>query len=359
MAEAHSAVAFSFTVTPEGVDVSVNHEALKAVWYSGLRSWKKRIGRMKNGFVNGVYPASPVHWFVTLAVVLGCSLLGIDVSFGWMRSIQSLSRVFQANEPLNAYAAVVVFTTVLWMIMIVALRYTLKLLLTYTRWMYEPRKRMSFVTKIWLGLVSLFVGRKPLLYSYQGSLPKLPVPSLDDTMSRYLRSVRPLLSDEKYRRMERLVEEFRNGLGRRLQRYLVLKSWWSTNYVSDWWEEYVYLRGRSPIMVNSNFYGMDAVMQQPTTIQAARAANVVYAMLQFRRTTDREELQPIMLNKTVPLCSWQYERQFNTTRIPGIDTDTLTHWKDSTHIVVYHRGRYFKVYIYYRHQLLSPAQIEQ
>jgi len=26
--------------------------------------------------------------------------------------------------------------------------------------------------------------------------------------------------------------------------------------VSDWWEEYVYLRGRSPIMVNSNFYGL-------------------------------------------------------------------------------------------------------
>jgi len=27
----------------------------------------------------------------------------------------------------------------------------------------------------------------------------------------------------------------------------------------------------------------------------------------------------IMLNKTIPLCSWQYERQFNTTRIPGIE----------------------------------------
>lgn len=26
--------------------------------------------------------------------------------------------------------------------------------------------------------------------------------------------------------------------------------------VSDWWEEYVYLRSRSPIMVNSNYYGM-------------------------------------------------------------------------------------------------------
>ena len=28
----------------------------------------------------------------------------------------------------------------------------------------------------------------------------------------------------------------------------------------------------------------------------------------------------IVLNKTVPLCSAQYERQFNTTRIPGLET---------------------------------------
>lgn len=27
-----------------------------------------------------------------------------------------------------------------------------------------------------------------------------------------------------------------------------------------------------------------------------------------------------MLNKIIPLCSRQYERQFNTTRIPGIET---------------------------------------
>lgn len=26
--------------------------------------------------------------------------------------------------------------------------------------------------------------------------------------------------------------------------------------VSDWWEEYIYLRGRSPLMVNSNYYAM-------------------------------------------------------------------------------------------------------
>ena len=32
--------------------------------------------------------------------------------------------------------------------------------------------------------------------------------------------------------MEKLVEEFKNGIGPKLQRYLILKSWWATNYVS-------------------------------------------------------------------------------------------------------------------------------
>ena len=37
----------------------------------------------------------------------------------------------------------------------------------------------------------------------------------------------------------------------------------------------------------------DAVMRRPTTNQAARAANIVYAMLQFRRSMEREELSPV------------------------------------------------------------------
>lgn len=68
---------------------------------------------------------------------------------------------------------------------------------------------------------------------------------------------------------------------------------WSSNYVSDWWEEYVYLRGRSPLMVNSNFYGTDAILMRPTTNQAARAAVVIYLCLRFRRLIDRQELEPV------------------------------------------------------------------
>lgn len=93
--------------------------------------------------------------------------------------------------------------------------------------------------------------------------------------------------------MEDLAKEFESTIGSKLQRYLTLKSWWSSNYVSDWWEEYVYLRGRGPLMINSNFYGIDAIYMQTSTVQAARAAHITSLLLIFRRTVERQELQPV------------------------------------------------------------------
>lgn len=40
------------------------------------------------------------------------------------------------------------------------------------------------------------------------------------------------MNDEQFNRMGKLVQEFQKGIGNKLQRYLVLKSWWATNYVS-------------------------------------------------------------------------------------------------------------------------------
>ena len=74
----------------------------------------------------------------------------------------------------------------------------------------------------------------------------------------------------------------------RLQRYLWLKWLWSDNYVSDWWEEYVYLRGRTPLAINSNYYVIDAIFGQPTKNQAARAANCIHAAFSFRRILQKQ-----------------------------------------------------------------------
>eukprot|EP00058_Branchiostoma_floridae_P001731 XP_002587219.1 hypothetical protein BRAFLDRAFT_129895 [Branchiostoma floridae] len=81
-------------------------------------------------------------------------------------------------------------------------------------------------------------------------------------------------------------------------------------------------------------------------------------MLLFRRQVAREEVRPILVSNAVPLCSWQYERMFNTTRIPGVETDSLRHWDDSKHVVVYHSGRYFKLPVYFLGQLIRPCEIQ-
>lgn len=170
--------------------------------------------------------------------------------------------------------------------------------------------------------------------------------------------MKPLLDAETYERVSREALEFEQGMGRRFNRYLILKSYLTANYVSDWWEEYVYLRGRSPIMVNSNFYAIDTISPPKTNIQAARAANCIACAFAYRRLLDNEKLEPLMIQDRVPLCSRQYERQFNTTRVPGMIGDKIVHYSDSKHVAVYSKGKWFKLYTYYNSQPLNARELE-
>ncbi|XP_032494789.1 carnitine O-palmitoyltransferase 1, liver isoform isoform X1 [Phocoena sinus] len=361
MAEAHQAVAFQFTVTPDGIDLRLSHEALRQIYLSGLHSWKKKFIRFKNGIITGVYPASPSSWLIVVVGVVSTMYTKIDPSLGVIAKInRTLDRTGCMSSQTKKVVSGVLFGTGLWVALIITMRYSLKVLLSYHGWMFAQHGKISRATKIWMGMVKIFSGRKPMLYSFQTSLPRLPVPAVQDTVNRYLESVKPLMKEGDFTRMTALAQDFAINLGPRLQWYLKLKSWWATNYVSDWWEEYIYLRGRGPLMVNSNYYAMDLLYITPTHIQAARAGNGIHAILLYRRKLDREEIKPIfLLGSTVPLCSAQWERMFNTSRIPGEETDTLQHLRDSRHIVVFHKGRYFKVWLYHDGRLLKPREIEQ
>ncbi|XP_028915644.1 carnitine O-palmitoyltransferase 1, liver isoform [Ornithorhynchus anatinus] len=361
MAEAHQAVAFQFTVTPDGIDLRLSHEALKQIYLSGLHSWKKKFIRFKNGIITGVYPASPTSWLVVVVGVMSTTYAQVDPSLGLIARInQTLDTTGCLSSKTRSVVSGLLFGTGLWVTLMLTMRYSLKMLLSYHGWMFSEHGKLSKATKVWMGMVKLFSGRKPMLYSFQTSLPRLPVPAVKDTVNRYLESVRPLMNEENFKRMDSLAKDFAISLGPKLQWYLKLKSWWATNYVSDWWEEYIYLRGRGPIMVNSNYFAMDLLYVTPTHLQAARAGNAIHAILLYRKKLDREEIKPIfLLGSTVPLCSAQWERMFNTSRIPGEETDVIQHVKDSKHIVVYHRGRYFKVGLYHDGRLLKPREIEQ
>uniref|UniRef100_A0A2K5C0P2 Carnitine palmitoyltransferase 1A n=1 Tax=Aotus nancymaae TaxID=37293 RepID=A0A2K5C0P2_AOTNA len=348
MAEAHQAVAFQFTVTPDGIDLRLSHEALKQIYLSGLHSWKKKFIRFKNGIITGVYPASPSSWLIVVVGVMTTMYAKIDPSLGIIAKInRTLERTDCMSSQTKNVVSGVLFGTGLWVALIVTMRFSLKVLLSYHGWMFAEHGKMSRATKIWMGMVKLFSGRKPMLYSFQTSLPRLPVPAVKDTVNRYLESVRPLMKEEDFKRMTALAQDFAVSLGPRLQWYLRLKSWWATNYVSLY--THCWLQ-----------YSMDLLYILPTHIQAARAGNAIHAILLYRRKLDREEIKPIrLLGSTIPLCSAQWERMFNTSRIPGEETDTIQHMRDSKHIVVYHRGRYFKVWLYHDGRLLKPREMEQ
>uniref|UniRef100_A0A6Q2WPC6 Carnitine O-palmitoyltransferase n=1 Tax=Esox lucius TaxID=8010 RepID=A0A6Q2WPC6_ESOLU len=327
MAEAHQAVAFQFTVTPEGIDLQLSHQALTEIYLSVLRSWKKRLIRLKNSVITGVYPASPSSWLFVVIAILATMYTRSDPSMGLIAKIQEHLPVSHSlSAQCQTVLSAVLFSTMLWLSLIFTMRMCLKQLLSYHRWMFEPRGKMTNTTKVWLTLVRIFSGRQPLLYSYQGSLPNLPVPAVKDTIKRYLESVQPLKNPEEFERMTSLAANFESCLGNRLQWYLKLKALWASNYVSDWWEEYIYLRGRGPIMVNSNYYGMDFLYVTPTPLQAARAGNTLHAAFMYRRKLNKEEVKPSRVPGTViPLCAAQCERIFNTTRTPGEETGKHTH----------------------------------
>ncbi|CAF0997974.1 unnamed protein product [Rotaria sordida] len=359
MAEAHEAVAFSFSVGHEGFNVDVSYDVFKALFYAGYRSWKLRCRRTLNSLYNSLYPGHPSRGIACCGVVAGLYFKGYDPSFHIIDWLES--NIFRRYlQPRNGkILACIVFGGGGYILFIQLRQYTLKKLFSYHGWMYQEHgKNIGLVPKIWSVLVKLCVGRNPSLFSCQNFLPSLPLPSLDETLRRYLRSVRPLYDDNEYQRMEKLAEEFKQTIGRKLQRYLWLKWIISTNYVSDWWEKFIYLRGRSPIMVNSNFYGLDAIYIRPTTIQTARAANLTCAAFRYRTELDHENIKPLMIQKFVPLCSSQYERQFNTVRIPGKETDKIIHYADSHHVAVYHKGRWYKVFMFYKDNLLQPCELQ-
>ena len=188
-------------------------------------------------------------------------------------------------------------------------------------------------TKIWFMFMKLFRGN-PMMLSAQNSLPSLPIPTIDDTCERWLASVKPLVDADEYQECLNLTNEFKNGIGPKLQKYLHLKRLLSTNWCSDWWEEYVYLTSRSPIMVHSNFYIIaQAEIEDiesthcPTKLQAARAANCVAAMFEWRYKLDREAVEPQSAAVVRPICMNQFERLFNTTRIPSEKRDYRTVYK--------------------------------
>lgn len=69
-------------------------------------------------------------------------------------------------------------------------------------------------------------------FSRDDSLAKLPLPKLEDTLARYYRAIQPFGSKEELKNSEKIIQDFKNGQGKKLQLLLEQHEKKHRNWVS-------------------------------------------------------------------------------------------------------------------------------
>lgn len=138
-------------------------------------------------------------------------------------------------------------------------------------------------------------------FANQSKLPKLPIPSLNETCSKYLESIKPFLQPSQLELSEKKVQEFQTGLGQTLQKRLLnyAKSQ-PDNWLEELWLDKAYLSFRDPLLININWWCMFVdspdrdrlLLHKPppkgvlSDYQIQRAAGLVNNFLNFKQLLD-------------------------------------------------------------------------
>ncbi|CAK7271222.1 Carnitine O-acetyltransferase mitochondrial [Sporothrix epigloea] len=182
---------------------------------------------------------------------------------------------------------------------------------------------------------------------FQESLPRLPVPTLEQTAARYVKSLRALYPAEDVARSEAIVKDFirAGGVGEKLQEKLLARRAdpQIKNWLTEWWNDAAYLAYRDPVIPYvSYFYSHrdDRRRRDPSK----RAAALTTAALEFKKMVDQGTLEPEYM-KGVPICMDSYKWMFNCDRIPAHPKDHSEKHDPATykHIAVVRNNRFYKV----------------
>lgn len=198
---------------------------------------------------------------------------------------------------------------------------------------------------------------------FEDSLPRLPVPTLEETAKRYLKSVHPLLSNSEFENTEKAVKDFiqPGSIGQELQRRLQARRDDSRhrNWIYEWWNDTAYLSYRDPIVPYvSYFYSHrdDRRRRNP----AQRAAAITSAVLEFKTQVDNRSLEPEYMRR-LPISMESYQWMFNTCRVPGkkVDYPIKYSHKDHKYIIVIRKNQFFKVMHEIGGHQLNAAELEK
>ena len=178
-------------------------------------------------------------------------------------------------------------------------------------------------------------------YGGQTALPPLPIPSLDETLSKFLRNLEPLHQHDKERtEAQRIVEEFSKDDGPALQNLLLKydregrESGVIGSYVEEFWND-SYLAPDSSVVLNLNpfFVLEDSPDPKISKHPIQRAASLCFASIKLASSLRDEKLKPDM-HRGKSLCMDQFKALFATSRVPQHSRDTINVFEKSNHVAV-------------------------
>ncbi|PLB36472.1 choline/carnitine O-acyltransferase [Aspergillus candidus] len=179
-----------------------------------------------------------------------------------------------------------------------------------------------------------------LTFSHQDALPKLPIPSLEDTCKRYLESLSALQTPREQIESKAAVQDFLKSDGPVLQEKLKNYATSKTSYIEQFWYD-SYLNCDSPVVLNLNpFFLLEDDPTPARNNQVTRSASLAVSALAFVRAVRREELPPDNVRGT-PLCMYQYSRLFGTARLPTENGCMISQDPNAKHLVVLCRGQFY------------------
>ncbi len=187
-------------------------------------------------------------------------------------------------------------------------------------------------------------------FAHENSLPRVPLPTLQDSCTRFLEWCAPLLTDEQRAVTEKAVAEFLRAGGPAHTLHTALREFDSTEGVRSWLDRFWpsrYLGRRDRIALNANFFFL---FQESEHGQTARAARIIASTVDYKLRLDAETIPPVT-QRGRPLSMDQVKYLFSTTRIPGAQQDTVrAPYSDAEpgpsparHIVVLSRGHLYRM----------------
>ncbi|GMR58847.1 hypothetical protein PMAYCL1PPCAC_29042 [Pristionchus mayeri] len=290
--------------------------------------------KLYNYVDNSLYPVRPFYFGVSLAASAAYFSRFEDSS----TLLQLVPKFGEGTAAQCVRVGIVSLTTV--SLPVIFTRFILRhFYFKYKRWLFENPKKPSTLTKVWGMLRSLLSLSPPLLKSCDALLPSLPVPALEETVQRYLESIRHLHSKEELAAIDKMADDFLKGEGPKVQRFTKLYSLFTDNYVTDFWEKYAYLYTRSSLMINSSVAHVDLFVDTPAT-QAVRAAHIAYTEFLSHLAIDRQTYTPLGGGL---VCACHYDKMYAVARVPGEKIDHLENHGISRHVLVLFNGGIYRV----------------